>query len=90
MCPNCGAIYHLLDHPPAKDGVCDKCGAQLVQRDDDKPETVEARLERQWTPEDLLTYYREEDKLVDIDGAQPLGRVTQALIERVKAQKGSA
>ena len=44
-CPECNAVYHLANKPPAKDGICDKCGAQLYQRDDDKEETVKNRLE---------------------------------------------
>ena len=43
-CPDCNAVYHLANKPPAKDGVCDKCGGKLYQRDDDKEETVRNRL----------------------------------------------
>ncbi len=43
-CPSCGATYHVVSAPPKAEGVCDKCGTQLVLRDDDKPETVQSRL----------------------------------------------
>jgi adenylate kinase len=50
-CPNCGAIYHELTSPPKQPRVCDRCGAALTQRDDDRPDTVRARLDtnREWT-----------------------------------------
>lgn len=44
-CPECGAVYHLKTNPPKKDGVCDQCGASLVQRDDDMPDVIRNRLE---------------------------------------------
>lgn len=44
-CPECGAVYHLKTNPPKKDGVCDQCGASLVQRDDDMPNVIQNRLE---------------------------------------------
>lgn len=44
-CPDCKAVYNLSNKPPKKEGICDKCGAQLYQRDDDKEETVKNRLD---------------------------------------------
>ncbi len=44
-CPDCGAVYHLESKPPKKPGVCDECGAGLVQRSDDNPEVIKNRLE---------------------------------------------
>ena len=85
VCPNCGAIYHLLSQPPRKVGECDDCGSQLVQRDDDKPETARARLEKQRTPAGLLEHYRKKGKLVEIDGAQPVQKVTQDVVKIVEA-----
>ncbi len=55
-CTACGATYHVVAAPPKTEGVCDKCGAQLVQRADDKPETVLSRLE---------VYHAETAPLVD-------------------------
>ena len=57
-CPNCGAIYNLLSHPPKKDGICDVCGAALAQRADDCEDTVRNRLaayEKSTAP--LIDYY---------------------------------
>ena len=45
VCPDCGASYHVVAVPPVKEGVCDKCGAALIQRKDDAPETVKSRLQ---------------------------------------------
>jgi adenylate kinase len=79
-CPQCGSIYHTLWQPPRQAGKCDLDGTQLTRRDDDKPETVRARLERQRTPADLLSHYRGQDKLKDIDGCQSVERVTDDLL----------
>jgi len=45
VCPNCGATYHIHNNPPQKEGICDKCGTELIQRSDDKEETVRRRIE---------------------------------------------
>ena len=68
-CPDCNAVYHLSNKPPAKDGICDKCGAALYQRDDDKEETVRNRLKtyREKTFP-LVSYYEKNGKLVTIPG----------------------
>jgi adenylate kinase len=79
-CPKCGAIYHTLWQPPQEAGKCDLDKTQLTQRDDDKPETVRTRLERQRTPADLLSHYRGQDKLKDVDGRQSVEQVTKDLL----------
>ena len=69
ICSNCGANYHLKFSPPSKDGICDVCGGELYQRDDDKEEVIKQRLEtynNQTAP--LINYYNEKDILVNIDG----------------------
>ena len=83
LCRNCGAIYHEVTNPPATAGKCDKCGGELYQRDDDKPETVRARLEQQKPPADLLEHYREGGKLIDINGQQTVDSVTEDLVAAV-------
>ena len=68
-CVSCGATYHIVNIPPKKEGTCDKCGAQLILRDDDKPETVRKRLEvyhDQTQP--LIDYYKNEGVLKEVDG----------------------
>jgi adenylate kinase len=84
-CPQCGAIYHTLWQPPREAGKCDLDGTQLTQRDDDKPETVRARLERQRTPADLLEHYRRQDRLRDVNGMQEVEKVTDDLLDAMGA-----
>ena len=60
-CKKCSAIYHIKNIPPKAEGICDKCGAELFQRDDDKPESVKKRLDvykQQTAP--LIDFYREK------------------------------
>lgn len=70
ICRNCGATYHKVNHPPKVEGVCDKCGsADLYQREDDKPETVENRIrinQEQSAP--ILEYYSNKGLLHTVDG----------------------
>ena len=68
-CLKCGATYHLEYLKPEKDGICDKCGSELVLRDDDKPETVNKRLKvyhEQTQP--LIDYYSKKQILHTVDG----------------------
>ncbi|RJS74799.1 adenylate kinase [Candidatus Bathyarchaeota archaeon] len=67
VCRKCGAIYNLLTLKPKKEGVCDKCGGELYQRRDDKPEVIKERLEvyRKKT-EPLIDYYRRKGVLKDV------------------------
>jgi adenylate kinase len=69
VCPGCHAVFNLDFRPPRRPGVCDACGADLVQRDDDREETVARRLEvyeRQTAP--LVDYYRQRNLLAAVDG----------------------
>ncbi len=69
MCKECGAVYHIKYSPPSKDGICDKCGGNLYQRDDDKEETVRERLEvykKQTEP--LKEYYNKKGILKEVEG----------------------
>ena len=79
-CPDCNAVYHLSNKPPAKEGVCDKCGAGLYQRDDDKEETVKNRLEvyrKNTFP--LIEYYEKRGKLVTIPGVGDISEIYSAV-----------
>ncbi len=68
-CPKCGAVYHEVNQPPAKPGICDNCGSQLTQRADDKPDVVRTRLEVNLKNlEPLLEHYRRQQRLIEIDG----------------------
>ena len=80
-CPNCKAVYHLESVPPKKEGVCDECGANLVQRNDDKPETIESRLavyQEQTAP--LIDYYGKKNVLSELDGAGLVEDVEKRLV----------
>jgi adenylate kinase len=68
-CPKCGAVYHVSQSPPKRDGYCDRDGAGLVQRDDDKPETVKRRLQEYGAKtEPLRRFYRDRNLLTEIEG----------------------
>ena len=80
-CLKCGATYHIEHIPPKKEGICDKCGSELVLRDDDKPETVEKRLKvyhEQTQP--LIDYYNKKGILREVDGAQDMKDVFNAIV----------
>ncbi len=79
-CLKCGATYHIEHIPPKKEGICDKCGSELVLRDDDKPETVKKRLSvyhEQTLP--LIDYYNKKGILREVDGAQDMKDVFSAI-----------
>ena len=69
VCAQCGASYHINSNPPKSENICDKCGAGLIQRLDDKEETVLERLKvyHQQT-EPLIKYYIDQGKLVEVNG----------------------
>lgn len=88
VCKNCGASYHIINIPPKKDGVCDTCGGELIQRKDDNIETVENRInvyDDQTAP--LIGYYKEAGTLVDFDGEQSLDEVFDAIVQAIGAQE---
>jgi adenylate kinase len=81
-CRNCGAVYHQVFSPPKEAGKCDRCGGELYQRDDDKPETVRNRLRvytQQTAP--LIDYYKKQDKLLEVNGEQDAGAVGGDLLK---------
>jgi adenylate kinase len=88
LCRNCGEIYHDSTRPPRQAGVCDACGGALYQREDDKPEVARQRLEKQRPPADLLAYYRNQGKLVNLDGEQPVEAVTRDLLAAIEQLRG--
>jgi len=86
-CSKCQAIFHVETNPPRRDGLCDRCGGELVQRSDDKKETVEARLsvyEQQTAP--LVDYYRQRDLLSELDGSGRIEAVHQRLMDLLSAK----
>ncbi len=81
-CRKSGHIFHTTFNPPLNEGVCDFDGSELYQRDDDKVETVKNRIQvylKQTSP--LIAYYREEGKLVEVQGNQAIEDVTRDLLD---------
>ena len=86
VCPDCGTTYHVAGDPPRVPGRCDKDGAELVQRDDDRPEVVRARLEKQVVPMlEVLDHYDQKGIVQHVDGTQPIGAVTDEILEGIRA-----
>jgi adenylate kinase len=79
-CPSCGEVYHLVSMPPKKEGVCDKCGSELVLRDDDRPSVIRNRLEvyREKT-QPLLKNYRDKGLMREVPGDYPLDQLQEQL-----------
>jgi adenylate kinase len=79
-CRECGAGYHVMFDPPKKEGVCDKCGGELYQRDDDNEQTVRSRLQvydSQTKP--LIEYYQAQGKLRPIDGVGDIKEIFERI-----------
>lgn len=75
-CTNCGETYHLVYKKTKEEGTCDRCGSGLVQRDDDKPETVKSRLDiyhKQTEP--LEEFYKNRGVYKEVDGTKPMEEV---------------
>ncbi|MDY7009407.1 MAG: adenylate kinase [Planctomycetota bacterium] len=87
-CPNCGRVYHVKNIPPVKEGFCDTCGTELIQREDDTETVVRQRLAayRKQT-EPVIDYYAAAGrKMVRLDGAAPLEQVAQQAAEALGLQ----
>ena len=81
-CVACGATYHIVHIPTKVEGICDRCGAELILRDDDKPETVKKRLDvyhDQTQP--LIDYYTKANVLVEVDGTKDMNDVFAAIVD---------
>ncbi|NIM94961.1 MAG: adenylate kinase [Anaerolineales bacterium] len=91
ICKNCQTPYHIEHNPPKVEGICDNCGGELYQRDDDKPETIQARLDvfhKQTAP--LIAYYQAATLLHEVDGVGGIDEVSERLIKTVKRLRGEA
>ncbi len=80
ICRNCGAVYHMIYNPPKVPGICDICGGELYQREDDKPEVAKNRLKvyfEQTAP--LIEYYKRRGLLVEVNGEQSIEKVQEDL-----------
>ena len=81
-CVDCGATYHIVYAPTKEENVCDNCGGGLILRDDDKPETVQKRLNvyhEQTQP--LIDYYTNKNILVEVDGTVDINDVFDAIVK---------
>lgn len=88
ICRGCGATYHVKFNAPRVENVCDKCGGELYQRADDTVETMTNRLNvyvRSTQP--LIDYYKAAGVYVEIDGNQPIAKVTEDLVSVLSAQQ---
>jgi len=86
VCPACNATYHVTFHPPKVSGVCDACGAGLIQRNDDKEESVLNRLRiYNEKTKPLLDYYRHKHLLMVLDGNQSSDVVFTEIVQRLEA-----
>ena len=81
VCPKCGASYHITANPPKKDNTCDQCGAELMIRKDDAPETVKSRLAIYHEATEVLKdYYSAQNKLRLVEGDQSIEGAFQDIL----------
>lgn len=81
ICKSCGATYHIKFNPTKKDGICDDCGGELYQRKDDNEETMKNRLSNyEKSTKPLIEYYEKANLYTEIDGRQPINKVTEELV----------
>ena len=84
-CPQCKAVYNLLNMPPVREGICNKCGKELIHRKDDRPETIANRLdvyEAQTAP--ILEHYEDKVPIHRVDGGRTVDEVTRAIENAVR------
>lgn len=85
VCPNCGASYHIDNNPPKVEGICDVCQTPVIQREDDKEQTVLDRIEvydSQTKP--LVDFYNKQDLVFTVDGTLPIDEITNKLVTELK------
>lgn len=85
VCPNCGASYHIDNNPPKVEGICDACQTPVIQREDDKEQTVLDRIkvyDSQTKP--LVDFYNKQDLVFTVDGTLPIDEITNKLVTELK------
>lgn len=85
VCPNCGASYHIDNNPPKVEGICDVCQTPVIQREDDKEQTVLDRIkvyDSQTKP--LIDFYNKQDLVFTVDGTLPIDEITNKLVTELK------
>ena len=84
-CRRCGRVWHATFDPPSQPGICDDCGGELFQRDDDREETIRHRLEvyqQQTSP--LIAFYADEGILLGIDATGPVDEITDRALNALR------
>ena len=84
-CRRCGRVWHATFDPPSRPGICDDCGGELFQRDDDREETIRHRLEvyqQQTSP--LIAFYADEGILLGIDATGPVDEITDRALNALR------
>jgi adenylate kinase len=84
-CRRCGRIWHVVFDPPVEPGICDDCGGELFQRDDDREATIRHRLEvyqQQTTP--LVSFYADEGTLLGLDATGPVDEITERALSALR------
>ena len=85
ICEDCGVTYHVDFNPPEEESVCDECGGKLIQRDDDKEETVKNRINVNKNNTDkLINYYNNKNILVEIDAEKDIDEVSNDIIDVIE------
>ncbi|KWZ79364.1 adenylate kinase [Anaerococcus tetradius] len=84
VCTNCGATYHIHNNPPKKEDICDKCGQELIQRDDDNEKTVKNRIDVYNAHTSvLIDYFNEKGILFSIDGTNSPDEVFEEFLDKL-------
>ncbi len=84
VCLHCGANYHVKYSPPKQEGICDRCGGELYQREDDKEETIRKRLEiYESQTKEIIDYYRDKGILFTVSGDLPAKDVFKKVEEKL-------
>lgn len=88
VCPKCGASYHVDTMKPKVDGICDRCGATLIQRKDDNAESFKTRLDNYYKQtQPLIDFYKGKGLYVSFDGTKPLEELSQAISAKLEELK---
>lgn len=87
VCKDCGQTYHTAFNQPSKEGICDNCGGELLQRKDDTEETVTTRINvYQEQTEPLINYYTNKGIIINIDGEKPISEVGKDVVAKMRKQ----
>lgn len=91
ICPRCGAVFHLLSAKPKREGLCDFCGEDLIQREDDRPEVIKERLKvyRQKT-KPLIGYYQKKKRHHRVEGSGEIEVIFRNILSLLEAEMGKS